>query len=82
MPKKSAHKAKKESPSMKHGAQKQGQGQDHGKGKGSGNAGASGKKIPGLSMPAGNKAKNACLPKAVMLLLPFIAVGSYFLFMS
>ena len=76
MPKKSAHKAKRESSSMNHGAQ------DHGHGKAASSAGASWKKTTGKGKAAGNNAKNGCFPKLLTLLLPFVAVGAYFLLRS
>ena len=70
MPKKSgAYRGKKESTSMKQGAKSKGGS------KGSGKASGSWKKIPGMN--GGSKSKNGCFPKVFMLLLPFIAVGSY-----
>ena len=72
MPKKSkAGKANKGSSSSRGHAQKSGREQ------GSGNAGGSWENKPEKSIAKGFKAKDGCLPKLFMLLMQFIAVGTY-----
>jgi hypothetical protein len=63
----------KESHSMKHGSHGQGEG------KGSGKSSSSHGNIPEIGLSGSGSSRNACLPKALMLLLPFIAAGAYLL---
>ena len=44
------------------------------RGEGKGSVGKEGGSWSGTSLPGGSKAKGACLPKALVLLLPFMTV--------
>ena len=73
MPKK-ADNTKKTSPAMKHDSHRQGDGKESRKGEGSR------KKVTGKSLASGGKTKDGCFPRLLLLILPFLAAGSFLLF--
>ena len=75
MPKKTgAHNTKKTSPGTKPDSPRHADGKEYRKGKGSWN------QVSGKSLASGGKTKNGCFPKLFLLLLPFLAAGSFLLF--
>jgi hypothetical protein len=83
MPKKlDGRKANHESTSKLHRAAKQDQQEGNDGHKGRGKSGGYRQKIKEKKLAEGNKSKNGCSPKLLMLLLPFIGAGAYFLLRS